>query len=268
MKLSQFLKSASFEHQFWLQVFGDHARFIHDSLYPSKHEDIELARAFIHTFDQLLSQSKSLTEQNVISFTNQVEEVVDNFKEFKLVIIRRHITGESGIHLTPTFLNHMVNELEEYQRVLSYLKEGRVPPIFHELHHHLLWLADAYGHSGTINDELDGVEKRLKEKSHEFTKHFEQFYLKASELTGYLRTNVHSFPALEKFNNDVEVEIKLFQTFHHELEEMELSHTVLSTFSALMADHMYREECYYLMKLAESRNTTPPNCDPTKPRTE
>lgn len=53
MRLSQFLKSASFEHQFWLQVFGDHARFIHDSLYPSKHEDIELARAFIHTFDQL-----------------------------------------------------------------------------------------------------------------------------------------------------------------------------------------------------------------------
>lgn len=92
--------------------------------------------------------------------------------------------------------------------------------------------------------------------------------MKASELTGYLRTNVHSFPALEKFNNDVEVEIKLFQTFLHELEEMELSHTVLSTFSALMADHMYREECYYLMKLAESRNTTPPNCDPTKPRTE
>ncbi len=58
MRLSQFLKSASFEHQFWLQVFGDHSRFIHDSLYPSKHEDIELARAFIHTFNQLLSQSK------------------------------------------------------------------------------------------------------------------------------------------------------------------------------------------------------------------
>jgi hypothetical protein len=33
-----------------------------------------------------------------------------------------------------------------------------------------------------------------------------------------------------------------------------------------MADHMFREECYYLMKLSESANLDTPNCDPTKPR--
>lgn len=47
----------------------------------------------------------------------------------------------------------------------------------------------ASGHAGIIQDDLDGVEKRLKHKSNEFAKHFEQFYLKAVELTGYLRTN-------------------------------------------------------------------------------
>lgn len=162
------------------------------------------------------------------------------------------MTGNIGIHLTPTFVNHMVNELEEYQNVLSYLKKGEVPPIFHELHHHLVWLLDALGHAGAINDELDGVEKRLKEKSNTFTKHFEQFYLKAVELTGYLRTNMHSFPALTRFNKDVSIEMTLFKTFLRELEEMELSAEVLGTFTASMADHMWREEQYYLTKLAQA----------------
>ncbi|MFD1040363.1 DUF2935 domain-containing protein [Virgibacillus byunsanensis] len=263
-----FIRSASFEHQFWLQVLGDHSRFIRDSLYPTEADDVQLAMEFVNTFDELLEQSKSLTNNNVIAFTKHAEAATDQLKEFKFSIIRRHLTGDIGIHLSPTFINHMVNELEEYQRVMGYLKQGEAPPIFHELHHHMIWLLDASGHAGAINDELDAIEKRLKKKSKEFSKHFDQFYLKAVELAGYLRSNLHSFPALGRFNNEVEVELNLFRGFLHEVEEMELSNTVLSSFSALMADHMAREECYYLIKLAESTNTNPPDCDPTKPRTE
>jgi hypothetical protein len=36
-----------------------------------------------------------------------------------------------------------------------------------------------------------------------------------------------------------------------------------------MADHMAREECYYLQKLAQSTKVVEqPTCNPTKPRTE
>lgn len=250
--MENYLKSAVFEHQFWLQVLGDHSRFIHDSLYPSEKEDISKAASFIHHFDQLLSQVNSLNDSNAIPFAKNVEQSVEKLRTFKLSIIARHLTGEMKIHLTPTFINHMVNELEEYLLILDYLKQGEVPPIFHELHHHLIWLLDASGHAGAINDQMDGVEKRLKEKSSTFTKHFEQFYLKAVELAGYLRTNIQRFPALNRFNNEVEVEMGLFKTFLNELEEMELSAEVLGTFTASMADHMAREEQYYLMKLAES----------------
>lgn len=247
-----YLESAAFEHQFWLSVLGDHSRFIYDSLYPSETEDISKAASFIHLFDQLLSQVSSLNESNAILFSNNVEELVKHLRTFKLSIIERQITGQMKIHLTPTFINHMVNELEEYLLILSFLKKGEVPPIFHELHHHLLWLVDASGHAGAINDRLDGVERRLKEKSGTFTEHFDQFYMKAVELTGYLRTNVQKFPALNRFNHDVEVEMGLFKTFLNELEEMELTAEVLGTFSASMADHMAREEQYYLIKLTES----------------
>ncbi|MDC3417044.1 DUF2935 domain-containing protein [Aquibacillus salsiterrae] len=265
--MSDFIQGASFEHQFWLQVLGDHSRFIRDSLYSKEVDDIKIAKQFIETFDTLYEKATYISNSNAIAFTKEAEAATDRMKVFKLSIIKRHLQGQIGIFLSPTFINHMVNELEEYELVLSYLKQGELPPVFHELHHHLVWLVDASGHAGAINDQLDGVEKRLKERSHQFAEHFDAFYLKAIELTGYLRSNIKTFPALQRFNKDVEVEMNLFRTFLHEIEEMEISETVLGTFSSLMADHMAREECYYLIKLAQSTNSPPPNCNPTKPRT-
>ncbi|WP_226669370.1 DUF2935 domain-containing protein [Metabacillus litoralis] len=262
--MKTFEEAAAFEHQFWLQILGDHARFILDSLAVEEKDAIEEAMRFKQVFDTLLKKSRE--QDNLHTLTLEAEQYTTEFRQFKLSLIERHLIGKITIHLSPSFLNHMVNELEEYLLVLSYLKKKEQPPIFHELHHHLLWLLDAAGHAGAISDTLDRAEKQLKQKSDVFTKDFEDFYLKAVEMSGYLRANVDSFPALTKMNHDVELEIELFRGFLAEVEEMELSNKMLSTFSALMADHMMREECYYLMKVAEAANKKLPNCDPTKPR--
>jgi Domain of unknown function (DUF2935) len=258
-----FEKTARFEHRFWLQILGDHSRFIYEALAPVQKEEIEKASLFIKVFDTLLDHAKS---SDPLQLTVKAEVEVMKLREFKLELLRKHLIGKIKIHLSPTFFNHMVNELEEYLRILKHLKVGQVPPIYHELHHHLVWLIDAAGHSEAISSNLDSVEKRLREKSNTFTKHFEDFYLKAVEMAGYLRTNITTFPALVKFNSDTQLEIKLFQRFLQEIEELELSHQALGTFAPLMADHMYREECYYLMKLSESANLDMPNCNPAKPR--
>lgn len=113
---------------------------------------------------------------------------------------------------------------------------------------------------------MDRVEKKIKKISDGYTKDFEAFYLKAVEMSGFLRTKVESFPALQKFNSDVTLEMSLFMNFLNEIEELKLSKEALGTFAALMADHMYREECYYLSKLAESTQSEKPKCDPAKPR--
>jgi len=258
-----FDRTARFEHRFWLQILGDHSRFIYEALAPVQRVEIEQSSNFIQVFDTLLEQANS---SDLMQLTAKSESEVIKLREFKLELIRKHLTGKVKIHLSPTFLNHMVNELEEYLRILKHLKAGKVPPVYHELHHHLLWLLDAAGHSEAISSNLDSVEKSLIEKSNSFKKKFDDFYLKAVELAGYLRTNLTTFPALAKMNFDTKLEIKLFQNFLHELEELELSNQALGTFAPLMADHMSREECYYLMKLAESVNLDPPECDPTKPR--
>ncbi|CAH0347139.1 DUF2935 domain-containing protein [Bacillus sp. CECT 9360] len=263
-----FKQDALFEHSFWLQVLGDHSRFILETLAPVEREDIQKAEYFKQNYDSLLNGLREIPEDQLLTFTQNVKKLTEHFREFKLSLIRKHLTGKLKMNMTATFINHMVNELEEYLNIISYLEKGEKPPIFHELHHHLLWLVDAAGHAGTINDKMDSVERDIKYKSAAFTKKFEDFYLKAVELTGYLRTNLHKFPALEKMNKDVKLEMRLFRMFLEELEELELTEQVLGTFSALMADHMSREECYYLMKLAESTQTEPPDCNPAKKRVE
>ncbi|WP_147534301.1 DUF2935 domain-containing protein [Bacillus marasmi] len=258
-----FETTARFEHKFWLQILGDHSRFINEALAPIQTKEIRKAEQFIKVFDTLLEQANT---NALAQLTIQAESEAKKLRIFKLELIKEHLVGNIKIHLPPTFINHMVNELEEYLRILTHLKAGEVPPIYHEVHHHLLWLLDAAGHAEAITSNLDGVEKKLKEKSSEFTKTFESFYLKAVEFAGYLRTNVSEFPALSKMNLDAQLEIKLFQGFLLELEELRLTKQALGTLAPLMADHMYREECYYLLKLAQSGKIDPPNCNPAKPR--
>ncbi|WP_332832185.1 DUF2935 domain-containing protein [Saccharococcus caldoxylosilyticus] len=109
----------------------------------------------------------------------------------------------------------------------------------------------------------------MKRQSHVFAKEWEELYLKAIEMAGYLRAHIYQFPTLHRFHHDIELEMVIFQCFLRELEEMELNKEVLGVLTPLMADHMAREECYYLQKLAETTaEVKPPVCDPTKPRVE
>ncbi|MED0666276.1 DUF2935 domain-containing protein [Bacillus badius] len=258
-------ETAKFEHEFWLQILGDHSRFIYEALAPNEQQDVEQSRRFIQAFDRLLEQARKGTT-NWLALSRLANEETEKLRMFKLDLIRRHLTGKVSIQLGPTFISHMVNELDEYKRLLKHLQAEEVPPVYHALHHHLLWLLDAAGHAGAISDRMDRIEKRLKQKSDRFTKDFEAFYLKAVEMTGFLRANLSTFPALERFNQDTSLEMKLFMNFLQEIEELELSKEALGTFAPLMADHMMREECYYLIKLAESTGLQKPSCDPTKPR--
>jgi hypothetical protein len=42
----------------------------------------------------------------------------------------------------------------------------------------------------------------------------------------------------------------------------------MGTLTALTSDHILREECYFLTKLAQVSEIKPPECDPARPRVE
>lgn len=266
MKDINFKEEALFEHRFWLQVLGDHGRFIHDTLAPTEIDKIQKAIYFIRTFDELLAEArKPLDDKRIHELTQKAFHNAQLIRELKLEIIKEHIVGQIKIELPPTFVNHMVNEVEEYLRILQWLLAKEMPTV-HPIHHHKLWLPDAAGHAGAIQCGLDRVEQDLRKKSKEFAIEFDELYLKADEFSGYLRTCVQDFPALHSLNNMVELKILLFMKFLKEIKELRLTKKAVGTLAPLMADHMYREECYYLTRLSRVSEVKMPDCDPTKPR--
>lgn len=258
---------ALFEHRFWLQIVGDHARFIEGSMPVQEWKEIEQAKRFIQTFDSLLETARRpLSAADTLRLTQEAFQHAQQFRMFKLHLLSGHLLGGLRSSLPPTFYNHMVNEIDEYIRILSYLTVEKTPAFLHPVHHHLIWLLDASGHAASIHDQLDPIEADLRNHSELFKKKFDAFYLKAVEMAAYLRTGLRAFPALFRFNRQVDLEMKLFQGFLAELVELNLSAEALDVLTPLMPDHMYREECYYLLKLAEVSGLVPPVCDPTKPR--
>lgn len=259
----------SFEHRFWLQILGDHARFIFSALSPAEKADIQKAQGFIKVFDNLLAEARSaLDAAGMERLTQHAFQAAKELRAFKLSLLKRHLVGVIMVNLPPTFFNHMLNELEEYLHVTSYLLKQQAPPHQNPIHYHLLWVIDAAGHAATVDCALDPVEKVLKAKSRAYEKQFEESYIKAEEICKYMRTKITQFPALNRYNKQTGMLTLEFQEFLKTLAELKISKQLLGTLNPLMADHMAREECYYLTKLAQVSEFKAPNCDPTKPRIE
>lgn len=268
MDISGFKNLSLFEHRFWLQILGDHSRFILDSLSAEESGEIEKASMFITAFDGLLDRARrDIGGADLLALTNQAYRSAADVRAFKLHLLKRHLTGRIKIHLSPTFINHMLNELDEYMVILSFLLKGQLP-VFHPVHYHLLWLPDGMGHADGVADNLDEVEKELREKSRDFREKFCRLDQKAREMVGYMRTGTMSFPSLDRLNYEVEAAMAPFKKFLEELIRLRADNRVLGTLQPIMADHMAREECYYLTKLSGASNTALPECNPIKPRVE
>ena len=77
-------------------------------------------------FDRLLSESRRPDASAFIAKLNQEAlHASQELREFKLKLLERQLAGTIDFLLTPSFVNHMVNELEEYLRILQALQEGR-----------------------------------------------------------------------------------------------------------------------------------------------
>lgn len=264
-----FFDTALKENLFWLQIMGDHSRFIFFSLTPNEVEYLQRAQDFIISYDDLLEQTKNATNAKELELvTDQSYDLTLKLRAFKLLLLSQTLSSEIKIHLTPTFINDMLNELEEYLTVISLLK-SKDSILFHPIHYHLLWLADAVGHAASVSSNLDPIEKDKINKSKNFESQFTDLLLKATMMNGYLRTELNDFPALDRLNKQVETILLSFKDFLVEIRDQRINGQILGVLFPLMADHMSREECYYLWKLSQTAGLTKrPDCDPTSPRIE
>ena len=258
----------TFEHKFWLQIIGDHLRFILTSLDPREILMIESTTQLIEIADQLLDSARENQE-----ITAKAKQLVLTVSKLKKEILLRHIKNNIRISLPPTFINHMLNEIEEYDKILN----GQVTKLTishdHILNAHNLWLKDAAGHAEAIAIQLDSVEKEKILELLNFRKDFKILHTKCDEFIGYLRAGINDFPALHKLNDDSALKILLFVQVLNEIMELRLEKMLLGSVAPLFLDHMIREECYYLNKIYQTQQKLGMGAkaipfDPTSPRIE
>ncbi len=263
------LDIALMEHRFWLQIMGDHARFIFFSLAANEVEYLQRSQDFIIGFDQLLGQVVYTTNAEELDLiTKQAYQLTMQLREFKLLILSLTLSSDIKIHLTSSFINDMLNELEEYIRIIHSLTNNK-HLLFHPLHYHILWLKDAIGHAASVSANLDLIEKDIIDQSNNYELQFTDLLMKATMMNGYLRTQLDNFPSLSRLNKQVEISVTSFKDFLEEIRDQRMNGQILGTLFPLMADHMAREECYYLWKLTQTAGLIKrPDCDPARPRIE
>lgn len=259
-----------YELIFWVQIMGDHSRFIKGSLMPDASNLVMVAENFIHLFDKLLDKVRQGSNINHDGdLIGEITTGVLSLREFKRELLSERLRNLPSTSLTPTFYNHMLNELERFLTVLTVgTPEGLTKENI--LGEHLLWSLDASGHAAALAGDLDKVEYCLRAEAKKFIKYFDELYIKAVELTGYYRSNPPVVqPVLEAFNLEIVKVMQDFMGYLDEIKEKIINNRVLSRLSPLIPDHMYREECYYLHKVAGSQPGIPkPECDPGRPRVE
>jgi hypothetical protein len=240
-----------------------------NALSPQETEEIITTEKFIKLFDELLTQSReeNLTPLQINTLTSSAYSAANEIRSFKLHIIKRQLTSKILINFPPTFLNHMVNEVDEYLFILSNIMNNRLP-VSNPIHYHLLWLLDGAGHASGIMSDLDMVENYYIKRSEAYLNSFKQLYIKSVELCGYMRTGLYQFPSLGQLNTEADNVMNSFKDFLKELEKLVKNKRILGSIQPLVLDHMFREECYYLTKLSYVSDIKTPQCDPTKPRVE
>jgi hypothetical protein len=260
---------ALFEHQFWLQIMGDHSRFIFYSLAPTESIYLQKSQDFIILFDQLLDEAKRVSsDAEITDLGKKAYELTHQLRGFKLELLAATLNSDIKAHLSSTFFNDMLNELEEYLLTIRSLMNNE-NQLYHPIHYHMLWLPDAVGHAASIGAELDLVERDMIDKAKFFEMQFSDLTFKATMMNGYLRTQLGSFPSLDRLNDQANIMITAFMEYLEYIRDQRIDKRILGTLMPLMADHMAREECYYMWKLSQiSRSVKRPECLPTRPRVE
>jgi hypothetical protein len=256
------------ELRFWTQIMGDHARFIKNSLAPDQINFNLVTDNFMHIFDRFYEKVAHLDEnKEPIRLITDINAAVLSFRDFKKELLSARLQNQPVTSLGPTFYNHMLNELEDFLKLLAEFEAGKSCEES-ILGQHLLWILDASGHAAILGGALDKVEFQLRKTVNAFEKDFDHLYIKVVELIGFFRSKPPAAgPALERYNLEAAAAIQKFMEFLMEMRQGVIKQKVLGRLLPLEPDHMWREECYYLLKIAEATPGYPkPDCDPGRPR--
>lgn len=266
MAVSRISSLVAAEGQFWLEILSDHARFIHDALSP---DAVALARRVEQmrtSIDRLQVEARGLggggaRAGEALELARRGLAVATDLRDLKYQILQAQLDCRLTTGLAPTFIQHMIREAEEAMRVLGLLAEtGGLPPIEAHgpdegggeaaaLHHHLLWLEDAWGHATMLEAQIDPTERETRERARDFGERFAGLHRRALEVYAMLRYAPRMAGALRRLNARSAAEMEQFADFLRELRDALAGCLVMGVARPLLADHMARESLYYIARI-------------------
>ncbi|TCT15311.1 DUF2935 family protein [Natranaerovirga pectinivora] len=242
------------EVYFWAGILRDHAEFQLLTFSYRESRDIAKAKyfkdAFIAFRKKAEIQLRNPNKRDTSNFVDQFLYIVTEFIEFKKSLLQKLLTCNIELGLTPSFINHMINEALECKRELSKDK-ACTDMTMENIKLHLIWLPDAAGHAAAIIGDTDYVEKEWIEISQEFEKTFLDLFVKATELGMMLERTGLKNGALELLNEEVCKHIEDFNVYLCKVKELREACKLLGVIKPIMLDHMLREEKYYVSKIKE-----------------
>jgi hypothetical protein len=245
---------------FWTGIMRDHGEFLVTALSSRERETVQGAENFRNIFIGFRNEAQALVGTNNITLAlelaTRVRPELINFINFKRQILRRLLQCNIEINFPPAFINHMINEANEFLRTIDRILNPNlaidmVNAAQENLRLHRIWLPDGAGHAASVISTLDPNEATLIEEAKTFKASFEQLFLKAIELSQMLPRASLMDGNLNRFNQDVAILLTEFVRYLRRLRELRGQCTVLGTLKPLMADHMIREENYYLNNIQD-----------------
>lgn len=273
------------EAWFWSGILHDHAAFIYTNLAPDQEQPIHWASQLqmvlekYHRAIASLAQKagiagpagsyaesglpadeplKAFAGQELLTYQREAQQLIDGLLDatvslhgFKEQMLQAKLDCDVKLGLGPGLLKHMILEAEEAYRMLSGAREAApLSPAQESLHLHNLWLPDAAGHAAVIHDGTDPLERDVRNVAESFEQIFNGMTIKASELRTMLRVAPRMVGALRRLNREAFAQINMFRAFLVELREhLEGCDLMVTNLMPLLADHMAREEMYYMEHL-------------------
>lgn len=246
---------AAQELNFWSGIMRDHGEFQLLSLSSREPQFIMSSQNFKNLFQNIELESEKLikepNDEKLNELIKHAMSVLTEFINYKKVLLKKLLECSIELKLTPTFVNHMINEAMEFNRTFTTM--NKIPSINVPLENvflHTIWLPDAAGHAASIIADLDSTETSLIKEAKEFEKTFNNLFIKANELEKMLpRANFDS-KALEYLNEEVVEHISNFILYLEKVKQLRESCKALGTLKPLIPDHMIREEKHYIFKIA------------------
>lgn len=238
---------------FWLGIMRDHTMFQMNALASSEKQSITAAQFYHSFFQRMHRRAERGTDSPAMR--NEIMQGLTGFIQFKTDLLRELMTCDLVMNMTPSFINHMINEAMEFETYLTRQTLASEPFEYTLLltDQHRIWLIDAAGHAAFIAANLDANESLLIAEAQQFQDAFNKLAHKAVELLTILKRTALNDGALILLSEEASDWICKFIDFLQKVKNLRAACRAMATgmLSPLVLEHMMREERHYLNSIKQ-----------------